>query len=621
MTAAVQSYDSSNLIVLEGLEAIQKRPGMYIGSVDDDGVQVCLGEAIDNAIDEAMNGHGDVIDVFIDAKQGTMRVVDRGRGIPVGEHPKFKGMSGLEVVMTKPHSGGKFSTEYGVAGGLHGTGVKVITALSLFVTVVVKRDGHSHTLEFLNAKVRGKLKSEPLPRGRTAETGTDISFGLDARLFPDAASVVVSEERVRRTLRSRAYLNPGLKLHLRYDGKKSEEFFEPDGMAAFVREAVGPEALFPKACSLDNGDNSGIRVFVGLGWSSGHGGSVQGFCNSILQPDGGTHVQGLQMGLPGVVRNYVVANKMIPAKESDLTIEPKDCWEGVHAIVAVRHREPVFKGQSKSRLSNGDAMGAVQRLVNAKLAQWMEENPKEARCVASKAVTAARARTAAARAREQVRKADSGGWSKSFGKLADCSGRNPEDNELFVCEGDSAGGSAKMGRDRRTQAVYPLKGKPLNTWEKAPQKIMENTEISDLASALGMGPFADGLSEEEINTAVQKLRYHKIICIADADIDGCLAGETMILTTEGPVSIRELAERAAEGEPPATGYAMGWSREQVEVPLVRPHMTKRTQRMVRVRLGGNEEFVTPNHQFLLKDGTYVAAEDLLPGMDVEDGEG
>ena len=517
-----KSYNASDIDTLEILDAIQLRSGMYIGSVDDDGVEVCVREVVDNAVDEHMNGNGNRIVVSVDPETGLIGIEDAARGIPVENHPKHPGLSTLEVVLTKAHSGGKFGSSYGVAGGLHGTGLKAVTALSSNLKATVWRDGKEHTLIFKDAKVVQKLDSKRSAKGYETKTGTMIEFRLDPKRFPDATSTIPSRERLQRMLRERAYLNPGLKLYLRWKGEKEELFHEKEGINAYVSAIAGEKKLFAKVAHFENEAGSDIRVAVAVAWTSGYGrDNVQGFCNCVRQPEGGTHVQGLRMALPGIVRGYIETNSLLTAKDKDLKVEGPDCFEGVVAIVSIKHRSPVFKGQAKGSLSNSDAQGAVQKAVNAGLAQWLEENPKEAKALSARAIAAAKARIAASKAREQVRKQDAGTFGmKNFGKLKDCSSKDPSKNELFVVEGDSAGGSASMSRDRNTQAVYSLKGKPLNSWEADQAKVFSNAELSDLTCAIGTGLFTDEMAEEEVEAAMAKLRYAKVVIMSDADIDG-----------------------------------------------------------------------------------------------------
>jgi DNA gyrase subunit B len=432
-----KSYTAADIDTLEILDAIRTRPGMYIGSVDNDGVEVCVREVIDNAVDEHMNGNGNRIIVSVDPETGVIGVEDAARGIPVENHPKHPGLSTLEVVLTKAHSGGKFGDKYGISGGLHGTGLKAVTALSSHLKATVWRDSREHTLIFQDAKVVQKLDSKTLPRGHESKTGTMIEFRLDPARFPDASATIPARERLQRMLRERAYLNPGLKLHLRWKGEKEEVYHEKNGIDAYVAELAGESKIFAKVAHFENPADSEIRVAVAVSWTKGYSrDNVTGYCNCVRQPDGGTHVQGLRMALPTTVRSYIENNGVLTSKDKDLKIEGADCFEGVVAIVSIKHRSPVFKGQAKTTLANSDAQGAVQKAVNAGLAQWLEENPKEAKALALRAVAAAKARIAASKAREQVRKQDAGmSGMRNFGKLKDCSSKDPSKNELFIVEG------------------------------------------------------------------------------------------------------------------------------------------------------------------------------------------
>ena len=317
-----KTYNASDIDTLEILDAIQLRSGMYIGSVDDDGVEVCVREVVDNAVDEHMNGNGNRIVVSVDPETGLIGVEDAARGIPVENHPKHPGLSTLEVVLTKAHSGGKFGSSYGVAGGLHGTGLKAVTALSSHLKATVWRDAKEHTLVFNDAKVVQKLDTKKAAKGHETRTGTMIEFRLDPARFPDATSTVPARERLQRMLRERAYLNPGLKLYLRWKGEKEELFHEKSGIDAYVSELAGDGKIFPKVAHFDNAADSEIRVSVALAWTKGYGrDNVLGFCNCVRQPDGGTHVTGLRLAMPGIVRSYIESNGLLTAKDKDLKID------------------------------------------------------------------------------------------------------------------------------------------------------------------------------------------------------------------------------------------------------------------------------------------------------------
>jgi DNA gyrase subunit B len=430
-----KAYTAAQFDHVEGLEAVQLRPGMFVSDAGDAAVEVLFREVLDNSIDEAMNGHGNLIEVTVVGDRVTVR--DRGRGIPIEPHPKHPNISVLEVVLTKLHSGAKLRGEYGVSGGLHGIGLKALTALAENLEVEVRRgDGNASTLTFVNGIKQGKIQTTPLKKG-DYQSGTAISWRLSKKFLPDASSLLVSKETVRRMLRERSYMNAGLQLTLKWEDEKLERFLEHDGLAAFALELAGEKTLFAKAAHFTGASDTEVPVEVAITWTSGYGrDNLQGFCNCVRQPEGGTHLQGLRMSLPQVIRAYIEENGILSAKDKGLKIEGADCFEGVHALVAVRHRNPVFKGQAKTSIANTDIQGAVQKAVNAGLAQWLEENPKEAKALAQRAVAAAKARVAASKAREQVRKQDAGTFGmKNFGKLKDCSSKDASKNELFIVEG------------------------------------------------------------------------------------------------------------------------------------------------------------------------------------------
>ena len=436
---AQKAYTADSIKTLDIIDAIRKRPGMYIGSADDDGVEVVFREVLDNSIDEFMNGHGTKIIVSVDTKTNNMSVLDYGRGIPPDLYPEDKSISTLEAVLTRAHTGAKFMSEYGISGGLHGTGLKAMTALSHYVDATVWRgDGYEYTLKLKDAKPVGKISKTALEKGfNTKQTGTFISFAINPVYMPDATSMTVPFERVDRLLKERVYLNNGLKIELVYDGKL-HKYEAKDGIAAYVKEMAGDKTI-SKVAYMSTGANTAdkIQAEFALCWTSSNGrDNTIGYCNSIRQSEGGTHVQGVRMALPGIIRAYIQNNEILTKKDKDLTIESSDCFEGVYAIISVKHMSPIFKGQHKGKLSNTDAQGAVQRLVNAKLAEWLEENPKDARNIANRVVSAARARIAASKAKEQVRKQDAGSFGmNNFGKLKDCASTDVSENELFIVEG------------------------------------------------------------------------------------------------------------------------------------------------------------------------------------------
>jgi DNA gyrase subunit B len=610
----MSKYTSANIDSLDILEAIRLRPGMYLGGADDDAVLVATNEIIDNSVDEHMNGHGDEIAVTINPDTSTITVKDYARGIPIDDHPKHPGKSTLEVVLTHSHSGGKFGKDYGVSGGLHGIGLKAVTATSRNMIATVRREGFTYTLRFKDSVRVKSLEKKKRAPGEN-DSGTEITFQLDPAIFVDATSMIPSREVLRRALHERAYLNPGLKLSLRWGNEPIEVFYEKNGIEAYVASLAKDKTLFSKIAHFKSVD-SPVEVDVAIVWTSGFGkDGVIGFCNCIRQKDGGTHLQGLKMALPGVIRNYVERNNMLNGKDRDIKIEAADCFEGVLATVSIRHRSPVFKGQSKSYLASGDAQGAVQKAVNSGMGTWLEENPKEAKILIARIVAAAKARIAAGKAREQSRKQENGTFSlRNFGKLKDCASRDIERNELLIVEGDSAGGSCSLGRDRRTQAVYPLKGKPLNTWEANTTKLLENAEISDLISVIGTGLMPEELPEEAVQAVMNKLRYGKIIILADADIDGCFVPETFIETSDGICTYRTLIEEAQIGKP-KTGkgaFKDGDGNFHIQdVELKHPRITKQVTELIEITLANMATITcTPEQMLLLSNGEWKQAKDL-----------
>ena len=612
-----KSYTAEQFDHVEGLEAVQLRPGMFVGDAGDGAVEVLFREVLDNSIDEAMNGYGDLIEVVVQSN-GYTTISDRGRGIPIEPHPKHPSLSVLEVVLTKLHSGAKLRGEYGVSGGLHGIGLKALTALSDSLQVSVRRgDGKVSSIRFEHGVKQGDIATTKLSSPTDYKTGTSITWKLSKKFLPDATNLQISREAIRRMLRERSYMNAGLRLTLKWEDDKVESFYEKDGLAAFVLSLAGDGVLFKKASHFTNEAGSELPVEVAVAWTGSFGrDNLQGFCNCVRQPDGGTHLQGLRMSLPGVIRSYIEVNGLLVGKDKDIKIESSDCFEGVYALVAVRHRNPVFKGQAKTAIANTDIQGAVQKTVNAGLAQWLEENPKEAKVICQRVIAAAKARIAASKAREQVRKQDAGVVGmKNFGKLKDCSSKESIFNELFIVEGDSAGGSAAMARNRQTQAIYSLKGKPLNSWECDQSKIFSNAELSDLTCAIGTGLFSPEMTAEEVDAAMTKLRYGKVIIMADADIDGCLVSTTLVQTINGPKPFFRLVQEAEAGLT-NYGFAVDAENNVVQVELRLPRETKRVDELVCVTMSDGIVFCTPEHPFLTDEGDYVPAAQLAPGTNL-----
>lgn len=518
MAAKKNDYSASSITVLEGLEAVRKRPSMYIGSTGERGLHHLVWEVVDNAVDEAMAGYATRVEVTLQA-DGGVRVIDDGRGIPVDMHPVEK-RPALEVVMTTLHSGGKFDGEsYAVSGGLHGVGVSVVNALSKRLDVEIHRDGHVWTQRYENS-----VPAHPLRRGETTrKRGSKITWWADDSIFE---TTDYNAETVARRLQEMAFLNKGLTIVLR-DERVSDEDTEADasGEAARVKELTyhypggledfvkhinhTRDAIHKKVISFEaKGD--GLEVEVAMQWNTGYSESVYTFANTINTAEGGTHEEGFRAALTRVVNVYAREKKLLKEKDTNLTGD--DVREGLAAIVSIKMAEPQFEGQTKQKLGNTEAKTFVQTTCNEWLADWFERNPSDAKTIVTKAVSSAQARMAARKAKELVRRKgalDIGGLP---GKLKDCRSTNPEECELYIVEGDSAGGSAKEGRDSLFQAILPIRGKIINVEKSRIDRVLKNTEVQSLITALGTG------IHDEFD--LSKLRYHKIMLMADADVDG-----------------------------------------------------------------------------------------------------
>jgi len=513
------SYDAGSITVLEGLEPVRKRPGMYIGSTGPSGLHHLVWEVVDNAVDEAMAGYCDRIDVTLLA-DGGVRVADNGRGIPTGVHPKYPDRSAAEVVLTVLHAGGKFGEGggYKVSGGLHGVGVSVVNALSTRVVLEIDRDGNHHRMEFRDGgqPVGPLTVVGPAPRGRT---GTTVSFWPDPTIFEE---IEFRAQTVVERLQIMAFLNRGLEIRFTDDRPGANEpqtFRYKDGIIDFVRHLnASKEALFRKVSSYDQREET-MEVEVALQWNTGFYESIHSFANGISTVDGGMHEEGFKKALTNVVNKYARAKGTLKEKDDNLLGE--DIREGLTAIISVRLQDPQFEGQTKAKLGNVPVRSLVERATNEKLAEWFEENPREANQVVQKAILAARARVAARSARELTRRKSALDGAGLPGKLVDCSSRDPRASELFIVEGNSAGGSAKDARDPRVQAILPIRGKILNVERARIDKMLKNNEIQALISAIGAG-LADDFD-------VTKIRYHKVIILADADVDGSHI-RTLLLT-------------------------------------------------------------------------------------------
>ncbi len=502
------SYDARSITVLEGLEAVRKRPGMYIGSTGERGLHHLVQEVVDNAVDEALAGYCDRIEVTLLA-DGGVRVADNGRGIPVDEHPIEK-RPAVEVVLTTLHSGGKFDGKsYAVSGGLHGVGVSVVNALSIRLDVEIRKDGNVWRQSYAYSEPTGPLEKDE----RTDKTGTIITFWPDPGIFE---TTTWSFETLSRRQQEMAFLNRGLTIVLtderpdHINGEPHVVSYRYDGgIADFVRYInASKEAAHDSVIEFGD-EEPGISAEIAMQWSGSYSESVHTFANTINTAEGGTHEEGFRAALTSIINKYARDQKLIREKEENLAGD--DVREGLTAIIHVKLAEPQFEGQTKTKLGNTEAKSFVQRVCNDHLRDWFERNPGEAKSIVIKATQAARARIAARHARDLTRKSAMGGAGLP-GKLADCQSGDPAICEVYVVEGDSAGGSAKGGRDPMFQAILPIRGKILNVEKARIDRVLKNTEVQALITALGTGIHDD--------FDIDKLRYHKIILMADADVDG-----------------------------------------------------------------------------------------------------
>jgi DNA gyrase subunit B len=499
------SYDAGSITVLEGLEAVRKRPGMYIGSTGPRGLHHLVQEVVDNSVDEALAGFATDIFVTLMA-DGGVRVVDNGRGIPVDEHP-VEHRSALEVIMTTLHAGGKFdSNSYAVSGGLHGVGISVVNALSINLTVEVRRDGFTWTQSYQIGDPTG-----PVTRGEpTDEHGTTTLFWPDDSIFE---TTEWSYETLSRRMQEMAFLNKGLAITITDERKpddiREDRYQYAGGIADFVRYINATKDPVHSSVIDFEEEGDGISVEIAMQWTAAFTESVHTFANVINTAEGGTHEEGFRAALTSIVNKYAKDQKLL--KEKDENLSGEDVREGLTAIISVKLADPQFEGQTKTKLGNTEAKSFVQKACNDHLRDWFDRNPGEAKEIITKATLAARARIAARQARELTRKSamKSGGMP---GKLSDCQSTNPAECEIYVVEGDSAGGSAKGGRDPKFQAILPLRGKIINVEKSRIDRVLKNTEVQSMITALGTGIY------DEFD--VTKLRYHKIILMADADVDG-----------------------------------------------------------------------------------------------------
>ena len=508
-------YGAEQIQVLEGLEAVRKRPGMYIGSTSTRGLHHLVYEVVDNSIDEALAGYCTHIEVTIQ-EDNSITVVDNGRGIPVAMHKI--GKPAVEVVLTVLHAGGKFGGDgYPISGGLHGVGISVVNALSVWTKVQVKRDGYLWDISFTRGVTDQPLrKVRPLEAGE--ETGTKVSFKPDHEIFPDT---VYDFNTLKTRLRELAFLNKGLHITLtdkRGEGK-SEVYCYEGGLTSFVEFLnESHQAVNPTVINVD-GEKNKVIVDIAMQYNDGYSENILTFVNDIFTEEGGTHLSGFRSGLTRTINDYGRSAGIIKENEDNLSGE--DVREGLTAVISVKVREPQFEGQTKTKLGNSKVKGIVDNIVSDGLKEFFEEHPSEAKAIINKTISASRARQAARRARELTRRKNALEISSLPGKLADCSEKNPDQTEIYLVEGDSAGGSAKQGRDRRFQAILPLRGKIINVEKARLDKILANDEIRSMITAFGTG-----IGQE---FDLSKRRYDKIIIMTDADVDGAHI-RTLLLT-------------------------------------------------------------------------------------------
>ncbi len=620
-----EEYSASNIQVLEGLEAVRKRPAMYIGDISEKGLHHLVYEVVDNSIDEALAGFAKEINVTIN-EDNSITVVDDGRGIPVDMHEK-EHKSALEVVLTVLHAGGKFDKgSYKVSGGLHGVGVSCVNALSTYLRAEVRRNGNVYAQEYSC----GKPTTELMIAGKSDHTGTSITFKPDGSIF---TTTVYNYDTLANRLRDLAFLNAGITLHLTdmrqldSEGKpRKETFFSRDGLREFVEYIdSNKEPLIPHVIHLST-ERQGIPVEVAMTYNTTQNENIYSFVNNINTIEGGTHLTGFRRGLTSTLKKYADDNRLL--EKSKVEISSDDFREGLTAVISVKVMEPQFEGQTKTKLGNSEVIGAVQTAVSDALRTYLEEHPKEAKTIVEKVVLAAQARHAAYNARVKIQRKSPLCGGGLPGKLADCSSRTAEDCELFLVEGDSAGGTAKLARDRRTQAVLPLRGKILNVEKAMDHKIFDNQEITSLFRALRV---TIGTDDDPKAPNLSKLAYHKVIIMTDADVDG--AHIATLLMTFFFRRMRPIIENGHLflASPPLYKCKMGkneeycWNDQQVQQFMAKYGERTQIQRYKGLGEMSDEELrvttMSPEHRILKQVHISDAAEadrifSMLMGEDV-----